>query len=172
MFHRLILLAFLSNPVCAADFRGLNFGDTCAGAGEKEKELVSVSGLLKQVSGADTQTFQAREHGPNLVMTYFCPKGNLLTGNYSLPIEQSDDAVKPYRGTGDRSVLTDGSPVLDSSPLLVGTDTEFLLGGPGRTKYSAGWRTSRALIMISIMPNQPWEVRSWRSFVLLGQTSK
>jgi hypothetical protein len=172
MLHRLILLVFLSTPVCAADFRTLNFGDTCAGAEEKEKTLGPVSVPWKQMPDADIHAFQVREYDRDLVITYLCPEGNLLTGNYSLPIEQFDDAAKTYRHTYGRLVSTYGSVVLDSSRSLVGMDIESLLGGPNRTKYSAAWQTSRASIMISIMPNQPSEVHGWRVFVVAGSTSK
>ena len=170
MLNRLIALVLLSAPASAADFRPLKLGDACAGVEEKEQALESIS--LPRMDTPGVHAFQVREYDRDLFVSYFCPKGNLFTGSYSFPIEEFDDAVKTYRRTNDGLVSNYDSPVLDSPPSLVGTDTESLVGGPDRTKYSAAWRTSRALVTISIMPNQPSEVNGRRVFFLTGQTSK
>ena len=168
MLYRLVALVLLSAPASAADFRTLNFGDPCGRVEEKELGLGPISLLRKDTPGV--HPLQVREYDRDLFTTYFCPTGNLFTGNYSLQIEQFDDAVKTYRHTYGRPVSMSGSPVLDSPSSLVGTDTKSLVGGPDRTKYSAAWRTSRAFVTLSIMPNEPSEVNGWRVFSV-GQTS-
>lgn len=83
-------------PVGAADFRILNFGDDCASVQAQEVAKGSIPLPWKQVSGADIYAFQVRENNRDLVLTYFCPHGRLLTGNYSFPDELLDDADKSY----------------------------------------------------------------------------
>lgn len=172
MLPRLILLVCLATPVCAADFRIFNVGDTCARAEEERKPLGSIFVPWRQMSNAHIHAFQVLEYDRHLGITYSCRKDDFFTVDYSFPTERFDAAMKTHRHTDGRSVSTYGSPALDPSPSLVGTDVESLIGGPDRTKYSAAWWTSRASIMISIMPNQPWEVRGWRTFVVVGQTAK
>lgn len=170
MLHRLIALVLLSALAAAADFRTLNFRDLCAGVEEKEQTLGPISLPQKETLGV--HAFQVRAYNRDVFMNYFCPKASLFTNHYAFPIEQFDDAVRTYRHTNGRLVSIYGSPVLDPPPSLVGTNTESLVGGPDRTKYSGAWRTSHAFVTISIMPNQPSEVSGWRVFGVMEQASK
>lgn len=173
MLLRFIALALLSAPVAAADFRTLNFGDSCADVEGKERALGAVAVPWKQISGADIYAFKIREYDRDLVMTYFCPKGKFFTGNYSYPIEQLDDAVKSYRGAYDWLISTYGAPFLDASPWQVGADSKEsgrIASDP--KKYMTDWRTARLSITMMIAPNLPAEPPGWRVFIVVGERKK
>jgi hypothetical protein len=92
-----IVLIAASAPGNAADFHGVTFGDDCASVPAREMALGSNRIPWTQPPGADIYAFEVHEDDFDLVMTYFCPKGKLLTVNYSFPAEKLQDAVKTYR---------------------------------------------------------------------------
>jgi hypothetical protein len=100
MLTRCIVLALLSAPVGAADFRGLNFGDSCASVPSREEARGSIAIPWKSPSGADiSRIFKGREYERDLTIVYFCSDGGLLGGNYFFQSEPLDAQTAHLRTT-------------------------------------------------------------------------
>jgi len=144
MLLRYVALVLLSAPVGAADFRTLDIGDSCASVQAREKARGSIAIPWKQLSGADTYAFRGHDHGRDLTLTYFCPKGALFSGNYYFPVEQLEVAVNTYHAAYDVMVASYGTPFTDNSPWQVGAPMRLWLGASGAGKLctlgAKGWR--------------------------------
>jgi hypothetical protein len=173
MLRVLVALALLSAPVGAADFRVLDFGDACASIQAREEPLGSVAIPWQKISGADIYAFKGREFNRELLITYFCPKGTLFSGNYYFPVEPLDVAVTSYRAAYDLLVSMYGAPFFDTSPWQVGAndkDPRAIASDP--QKYTTAWKTPRLHVALSLMPNFPSEGPGRRVFIVVTRLKK
>src|SRR5580658_7401821 len=98
----LLLLVILAARADAADFRVLNIGDACVGVEAKEAALGSKSVPRNDTPRTVAHAFEAKEFGRDLVVLYLCDEGRLYSGNYRLPLEGLEDAVKSFRNLHDQ----------------------------------------------------------------------
>jgi hypothetical protein len=170
---RLLTLALLSTPVAAADFRTLDFGDTCAPVKVREEAQGSVAIPWNQICGADIYAFRVRDYNRDLMITYFCPKGALFSGNWYFPVEPLDVAVSSYRDAYDLLVSQYGAPFLDSSPWQVGADTNDPLAIASDPRmYMTSWKTAHLHTVMSLMPNLKSEHPGWRVFIVVSRAKQ
>ncbi len=162
-----------SSPLRAADFRTLDFGAACDSVVTREQARGSVPIPREKISGADVYGFRGREYDRDLVLTYFCPKGVLFSGNYYFPVEVLETAIVSYRNTYDLLVSIYGAPFIDNTPWQVGGDTkdEHVVSSDPR-KYMTGWRIPRLPATVSIMPSHKSENQGWRVFVVISRVKK
>jgi hypothetical protein len=107
------------------------------------------------------------------MITYFCLKGTLFSGNYYFPVEQLDAAVNSYRAAYDLLVSMYGAPLVDNSPWQVGTsskDPRAIASDP--REYMTAWKTPRSNATISLMPNFPSESLGRRVFIVVSPLTK
>ncbi len=131
-----------SSPLRAADFRTLDFGAACDSVVTREQARGSVPIPGEKISGADVYGFRGREYDRDLVLTYFCPKGVLFSGNYYFPVEGLETAIVSYRialrTLGEMSLreLEDGSGTITFGPAPP-FNWMMAPGWPGATKKVA-----------------------------------
>ena len=151
MKYCLLLLGFLAVRADAADFRVLNFGDACAEVEAKEVALGSKVMPRNDTPRTVAAAFEAQEFGRNLVVLYSCKEGRFYSGNYQLPLEELDDAVRSFREVHDQLLEKYGTPLLDSSPWHEREVTQPATISSQPSKCSTDWRTPRVWAHLMIV---------------------
>jgi hypothetical protein len=168
------VLALLSAPVGAGDFRGLNFGDSCTSIPSREEARGSIAIPWKSPSGADiSRIFKGREYDRDLTIMYLCSEGGLLGGNYFFQSEPLDVAVGSYRSMYDLFVSTYGAPFFDNTPWQVGGSIpDKRIINPDPREYQTMWKTARLLTKLNFAPNLPSEKAGWRVSIVVTRNTE
>ncbi|MGC1458179.1 MAG: hypothetical protein WA825_07875 [Steroidobacteraceae bacterium] len=151
MKYCLLLLIVFAARADAADFRVLNIGDACVGLEAKEAALGSKAIPRNGTPNTVTNAFEAKEFGRDVVVLYLCNEGRLNTGNYRLPLEDLNDAVKSFRNVHDQLLRKYGTSFLDSSPWHVRDVTQPAIISSQPNEYYTEWRTPRLLAHLMIV---------------------
>jgi hypothetical protein len=159
-----ITLTLMAARVYGADFRVLDFEETCAHAGQREGALGSRQ-IGWNPSGPEYLAFQAQEFERQVSVLYFCPKGVLFTGNYFFPTEGFDDALESFRSLYDSLNSTYGEPFLDNTPWQRNSDRRFVSPDPHR--YMVTWKSSRVQTTMSVMRGHDKSDSTWHVFVVV-----
>ena len=110
-----LLIPFLATSAFAADFRTLNFGESCAEVVSKESSLGSRQ-IKSRVEGMSLFTFEGLEFDRPVVFSYFCPSGKFLAGDYYFSSEPLSDAVASYERVHKLLSNLYCPPVMDNTP--------------------------------------------------------
>lgn len=165
-----VAMIVISAPAGAAEFRTLDLGAPCDAVPAREQARGSVAIPWKQIPGADVYAFTGREYERDLVIMYFCPQGNLFSGNYFFPIEQPEKTVTSYRDVYDLLVSVYGAPFVDSTPWQVGGSTKDpRVISPDPQKYMTMWRTPLLNVNMAIGLNRESEGPGSRVFVVISR---
>ena len=166
----LVTAALISWPVCAADFRGVDLGSSCAPVHDLEKEQGSVPIKWREIEGGELHAFNGREFDRDVTILYFCIDGHLFTGNYYFPLEDLDRAVKSFGEAHDSFEAMYGQPFLDTSPWAFRTDPDLdpraVSSDP--TRYMTTWKTSRVRVTVSLMPRDDKPDPKWQVFIVVS----
>jgi hypothetical protein len=162
------ILALLSVPTLAGDFRLLDFGASCANVAAQEVAL-GAKEVRPRVEGMGILAFEGEAFDRRLDFTYFCPKGVLFTGDYYFPSQPLSDAVVSYEAAHKQLSTIYGAPVLDNSPWMQpAVDTRWLESNP--LKYMTTWNTPRISIATIFLPSLPEQPPGWRVAIHFGQS--
>jgi hypothetical protein len=157
-------------PAGAADFRALNFGDSCVDVDKREAALGSVAGPHNHQEGTtgtyDIYEFQVREFERDLHITYFCRNGALLTGNYYFPLEPLETAARSFRDTYQYFESGYGVASADTTPWGSGGLKHWPVAS-NPAKYTTYWESANLMATMSIQPNHPEEPSGWRVFIVV-----
>jgi hypothetical protein len=166
----LVLLLIIAARADAADFRVLNIGDACVGVEAKEAALGSKAVPRNDTPRTVAYAFEAKEFGRDLVVLYLCSEGRLYSGNYRLPLEELDDAVKSFRSVHDELSEKYGTPFLDSSPWHVRDVTQPAIISSQPSEYSTDWKTPRVYAHLMIVQGrQPnGSLGGWKVALVIG----
>src|SRR6188508_989932 len=161
-----ITLTLMAARACGADFRVLDFEETCANARQREEALGSKP-IGWNPPGPEYVAFQAQEFERDVSILYFCPKGALLTGNYFFPTESFEEALKSLRSLYDNLSSTYGEPFVDNTPWQRVADPRFVSSDPH--KYMVTWKSTRVRTSISVMPGHDEASSTWHVFVIVAK---
>jgi hypothetical protein len=150
--------------VYGADFRVLDFEETCAHADQREEALGSTR-IGWNPSGPEYVAFQAQEFERQVSVLYFCPKGVLFTGNYFFPTESTEEALKSLQFLYDSLNSTYGEPFLDNTPWQKYSDLRFVSPDPQR--YMVTWKSSRVQTTMSLVPGDDKSDSTWHVLVIV-----
>ena len=173
MLKHITAAALLSAPVGAADFRALDFGESCIFAKAYELRLGSFALLWTPNIGPDVHAFKGREFDRELLIMYGCHDGKLIAGDYFFPLEELNTVVDTYRDTRQLMILTNGEPYLDNTPWLTGSHpgvAHWIESNP--SKYWVIWRTPRILTSMRILPHFTSEESGWRVTINVSRTGE
>jgi hypothetical protein len=161
--RRLVVMFFLlAGPASAADFRNLDVGDPCASVRDSEVAMGSTPITWTGI-GNHVYAFTGQEFGRQVEISYFCPYGTLVTGNYFIPEQNLDDAVRSYREVYVKLSSRLGEPTLDNSPWQKKTEKNHLPIPSDQTKYYVAWLGQRMDTVLSFLmsgdsTNAKWKV--------------
>jgi hypothetical protein len=131
----------LASPVRAADFRVLNFGDSCEPIRGLEKALGTREASWPGLS-PDVPAFTGRAFDHEVTISYFCLHGKFAAGNYFFEWQPLDDAVRTLHDTYNSLVKMYGAPYADATPWHV-ANAQSGEGASDPSIYSAFWRGDR-----------------------------
>lgn len=132
--RRFVAVFFLAGSASAADFRNLDVGDLCTSVPDSELAMGSTP-ITWSVKSPHVYTFTGQEFGREVEISYFCPYGTLVTGNYFIPARNLDDAVRSYREVYAKLSSKLGAPALDNSPRRKETEKNHLPIPSDQSKY-------------------------------------
>ena len=111
-FVLLLFLAVAGGPAAAADFRALNFTDSCAEVGAKEAALGSMP-YTEQLPSGFQYAFRNREMDRDVIVGYACRDGRFFRGAYIFMVKDEADATALYRALKQRVTKERGKPSYD-----------------------------------------------------------
>jgi hypothetical protein len=163
----LLTCALFASPVSAADFRVLDFGDSCEPIRGLEKALGSRETSWPGLS-PDVPAFIGRAFDRDVSISYFCLRGKFAVGNYFFPTQSLEDAVQSFHEAYDSLVSKYGAPYTDNSPWH-GANSRFTSVEPDPSKYTAYWRGERVNTIISLKPGREASGARWQVAVSVHQ---
>ena len=164
------VLILLVSPAMAADFRTLNFGDTCNATSAAESARGSSP---IQWSRENVYALKGRDFDRDLTFTYFCPKGVLFSGNFYFPVEEPVIAVSSYHSAYDFLISTYGAPFVDNTPWHVGSGTKDPRTVPSDPRnYLTSWRTARANVAMMLVPQGEGGNAGWQLSIAVIRPKK
>lgn len=140
----------------AAEFRGLQFGASCATVQESELARGSTQIEWEAVRGSAVYAFLGRGLDRDLMFNYLCEDGYLSLGNYYLPVETLDAAIASYVSAQSHLIDVHGAPVAGPSTRANPEDPRG---------YMTMWSTDGLGIIMALMPSFAHEQQGWRVFV-------
>lgn len=163
----------LAQPAIGSDFRGTEFGHSCAGVPEREKALGSE---LVQVSvDGNAYRFKGRAFDRDAsVIIYLCKEGALSLGHVQFPEGKYPDAVADYLAAHNLLVSLLGAPVLgyarhrDSRAELAVP----AVGAATRDEYYAFWRAQEISVSLFLMTRRDYSEDSWFAMVVTTPARK
>ena len=164
----MLMAILLVAPVHAADFRVLDFGSPCDSIRALEEAQNSVPIPWTHSEDEGWHAFRGRAFDREVSILYLCVSGNLCTGNYFLPDESFDDALKSLRSVYDSLNSTHGEPFLDNTPWQKDADPRFVSRDPQR--YMVTWKSSRVRTTIAVMPGPDDSDTTWHVFVVVARS--
>lgn len=167
----LIATLFLALPVVGADFRGTEFGSSCAAVEEREKALGSESPVVS-VNG-DAYRFKGQAFKRDVWITYLCKDGKLSSGDYHFFAQgRYEDAVGAYLVVfGSLSSLY-GAPSVAYARHDDGT-VQFdspSVNSSIRDEYTASWRTPDLFIGLALRARGDYSGDNWHTMVVVAPT--
>jgi len=166
----LLACALFASPVGAADFRVLDFGNSCEPIRGLEKALGSRETSWPGLS-PDVPAFIGRAFDRDVTILYFCLHGKFAAGNYFFQAQSLDDAVQSLHETYDGLALKYGAPYTDNSPWH-GANSRFTSFEPDPSKYTAHWRGERFNTTILLRPAGELSSARWQvAITVLGRTN-
>jgi hypothetical protein len=125
--------------------------------------------LIKwRVEGIGMIAFEGIAFDRRVVIAYFCPKGELFTGNYFFPVEEMAAALASYEAVHKQLSAIYGAPWLDNTPWMQPAVDPRWLQSDSRY-YSTTWDTSRIKVTTMLMPSQADERPGWRIAIVVGR---
>jgi hypothetical protein len=162
-----VLSAFASAPLAAADFRVVDFGQSC-GSVQKLEEAQGSKPMAWSKPSPDLHTFSGRAFDRDVAIAFLCPNDSFRSGNYYFPNESLLDAVESLHTVYDKLVANYGAAFLDTSPWQTGQkiqDPRAISSDP--SKYYVTWRAGRISTTVTIMPGDRTD--TWRVFVVIDR---
>ena len=144
-----VLLLVVSTSAVGADFRVLDFGDSCAAIGAKEAALGSTRAEWPKLEAAEVHAFKGPAFQTQVIIGYYCSNDSLLAGNYFFPKGDLEKALGNYEVAHKELASTYGAPFLDDSRWMAPMDSRWLQEDPIR--YSTTWKTPRVWVHLSIL---------------------
>jgi hypothetical protein len=168
MRNILAACALLASSVSAADFRVVNFGDSCDSIRPLEKALGSREASWPGLS-SDVPAFTGRAFDREVTISYFCLRGRFAVGNYFFALQSLDDAVESLHEAYDSLNSTYGAPYTDTTPWH-GANSRFVTVAPDPSKYTAYWRGERVNTTISLRPGSDAPGTKWKVAIAVSRT--
>ena len=156
------ILAILAGPTWAGDFRGSDFGESCA---EVKAQELSIGSKFETTFNKDPESlhFRGNAFGREVVFTNLCPRGLLSGGSDAFRIEPLQAARESYAKIFREIVQTYGAPFDDNSP---GRKSPYpAMPDPAEFNYMTSWKTPRVFITIGIWKAESEEPDTWRVIV-------
>jgi hypothetical protein len=168
MIRCTLLLLVLSAAASAGDFRTLDFGQSCDNVVEAEKGLGSVQ-VAPKVNMKGLTAFTGEAFGRQVEIAYFCVDGKLLAGDYYLPLEEHEEALKTYRMIYDTFNGTYGAPSSDNTPWQFGATDAY----PDAVRknphgYYVTWATPRVSVTALFARMEGESDPAWRTLIHVG----
>jgi hypothetical protein len=149
----------------AADFRALDFGQSCLAIPEWEASHGSSRTRWPAPRSGESYAFSVEQFDHVLVASYICANGSLLTGNYFFPVESWAQAIESYRTTYQALRSIYGDAIIETLPWSRKEDSV----PPSITHprgYMTSWKTPKVSVMMNIGPSEQWEAPGWRVVIL------
>jgi hypothetical protein len=158
----LTLLAAAASPVMAADFRALDFNESCADVASREATLQSTP-YTEQLPSGFQYAFRNRQMNRDVIVAYACRDGRFFRGAYIFMVKDEADATSLYTALKRRVTGERGKPSYDFASAeyrnkmksvgatLAPVDTQVAFWNNGRSEAHAsvaapsgtrGWRVS------------------------------
>jgi hypothetical protein len=162
-----LAMLVISLSAASADFRLLDFGSSCSAVQEREERLEGSARLASK--GAGLYYFSGKAFGRDVTISYLCPKGVLLAGEYRFPFESLDMALQSYRQASSGLASLYGAPSGHEPdlPAVVPGDPREMAANP--PIYTSIWITPRAFVTLSLMSRRDWPNRVWQVFVIISR---
>jgi hypothetical protein len=154
----------LATSASAADFRALDFGQSCVLAPDWEVEHGSTPARAPAGTSGSQLAYTGHEFDRDLYIFYFCVGGKLFSGNYLFPIESPDQIADTYRDAYTKLLSIYGEIHDDDSPMTHG-DRYFI--EPDLSNFSTIWRTSRVSAILAIKRSRKNEKSGWRVILIV-----
>ena len=157
-----VVIVLFVGSASAADFRALDVGESCATVRDSEIAVGSTPTTWSGIS-PHVYAFTGQEFGREVEISYFCPYGTLVTGNYFIPERSLNDAVRSYREVYAKLSSKLGEPTLDNSPWQKETEKNHLPVPSDQSKYYVAWHGQRMDTVLSFLlsgdnTNANWKV--------------
>jgi hypothetical protein len=160
---RWLLLALITLGPCvnAADFRDLNFGESCASADAAELSRGSERAPWTKES-PDLHTFRGRELDRPAWILYLCNRDALHVGSIFFESKSPRLSAETFHEIYLSYIAQYGVPTLDNTPWRI-TQPSVPPAEPDPAKYNVSWRkngTFRGMIFRhqSDVPDKDWVV--------------
>jgi hypothetical protein len=167
MRNILAACALLVSSAGAADFRVVNFGDSCDSIRPLERALGSREASWPGLS-PDVPAFIGRAFDREVTISYFCLRGKFAVGNYFFASQSLDEAVESLHEAYDSLVSTYGAPYTDATPWH-GANSRFVTVAPDPSKYSAFWRGDRVNTIVSLRADGDAPDAKWKVAIAIGR---
>jgi hypothetical protein len=156
-----VVIVLLSGPVSAADFRVLDVGEPCASV--RDSEVASGSAPLTWSGKSPyVYAFTGQEFGREVEISYFCPHGSFLVGNYFIPERNLDDVVRSYREVYTNLNAKFGDPLTDNTPWRKANEKSHVPIPSDQSKYFVVWLSQRMNTTLSLLRSGDGTGTSWK----------
>jgi hypothetical protein len=166
----LILLGiFATSTAFAQEFRGTQFGESCAGVPARESGLGSRP-VDWQNPSPQKLTFEGSALGRRAYIIYLCPKDLLALGDLHFPKEHYKAAAADFRAALVHFKSLYGEPFVVSPDPQPGTEQLVPDGEPveGRS-YNAMWRVGSLNVTVAMILDGARGSANWQAFVVMSQ---
>jgi len=159
----------LAPPAICADFRGTEFGSTCAAIEAREKALGSEQ-IRANLSKGQAYQFNGRAFDRDVLIIYLCKNGILALGHLQFPYGTYDEAVDNYLTTYNLFLSVYGAPFITYAKHgATMTTTDFVVpevGAATRDEYHAAWRAQGLSIRVDLMARRDRAEDTWFAAVV------
>jgi hypothetical protein len=159
MFKLVFAATMFAASASAADFRALDFGQSCVWVPEWELAHGSTPAGAPAGNTGPQLAYTGREFDRDLYFFYFCRHGKLFSGNYFFPIVSLEHVSDVYSDVYTRLLSTYGEASADNSPVNRG-DLSF--SETDLPNIYTNWRTSRVSVTLAIRPDRKGDNSGWR----------
>lgn len=169
----IVFALVLGPPAIGADFRGTEFGSSCADVEARERTLGSRPVPVDSTNGG-AYRFNGRVSDREVSITYLCNDGKLALGDYHFPAGTYDDAVADFLAAYSSLLSLYGAPSLayaqhgDSSAQVAVPS----VGAAIRDEYHASWVTKNAVIHVDLISHGDYAGDNWHAMVVTSPAGK
>lgn len=154
------LATLFAMSATSADFRGLDFGQSCSTISEWEAAHGSSSTQAPAPRSGEAHAFSVEQFNRVVVATYYCVNGNLVSGGYFFPVESWTQATDTYRATYEALRKIYGDPLSETLPWGRKEDGEAPSFAHPRA-YITSWNAPRVFVAIDVVPSDI-QATGWR----------
>jgi hypothetical protein len=164
----LVICLLIGSQALAADFRGTEFGSSCAAIAARESALGSKPAQWSW-SGPGFHPFLGSIFDRPVYILYLCRNDTLAIGDYHFLKHKYDDALADFLAAHSYFSSIYGSATLASSPGKTGPAAEVFPSQGVPEEFTMTWITAELIVHVDLLVDGDRSGQNWRATVVISR---